>query len=75
MECKYSVFYGNEWKFPAISVNTDKKAQDTVNFEKKLQKSTCNMRAVAIIYNKINLYKFLKGIQRRILKMEGVMSC
>ena len=71
MENTYHTFHGNKRKFPTISTYTDKKAQDTVNFDEKLQKNACNIKVIALIYNKISLYKYLKKIQ----KTEGVMSC
>ncbi len=75
MEKNYNVFLGIGKKIPAICGCFDEKTQDTVNFDKKLQKNACNIRSIAIIYNKINLYMFLKEIQRRIQKMEGAVLC
>ncbi len=45
-------------KFPAICICFDEKAQDAVNFDEKIQKNTCNTMILAIIYNKIILYRF-----------------
>lgn len=75
MEKDYYLIFQIGKKIPAISSCFDPKAQDTVNFDKKLQKNTCNIKIIAIIYNKINLYMFLRKIQRRIQKMEGAVLC
>ncbi len=75
MEKRDDIFFINGRKNPAICACFDKKAQDTVNFDENLQKNACNISAIAIIYNKINLYRILKEIQRRIQKTEGAMLC
>ncbi len=63
--------YRKRDKFPVISVHFDKIAQYNVKLHKKIKEKACNMRTLAIIYNKMSSYM----PPRKIRKMEGVMVC
>ncbi|NBH13249.1 hypothetical protein D3Z36_03420 [Lachnospiraceae bacterium] len=60
----YHEFFRIGRKFPVISTCFDEKAQDTVNFDEKIQKNTCITESLAIIYNKIALYRFCEEYKR-----------
>ncbi len=66
---KHYEYFSRIAHIPAISVSYDKMAQDNVEADKKMQKSTCNMTLIAIIYKRISSY------MKTIREMEGAILC